>query len=121
GSRSREAARPQTPHSPPPPMAQPASDRSFSDDVATLYESTLVPLIFEPYADDLAARARGMRPGLSWKSPAVPARSRALATALPASCVFEATDLNVAMVNHTGRVGTGRPATWRQVDVMRPH
>ena len=39
-------------------MTKPKSDSSFSDDMARLYESTLVPLIFEPYADDLAARAR---------------------------------------------------------------
>ena len=33
------------------------SDSSFTDDVARFYEATLVPLIFEPYAEDLAARA----------------------------------------------------------------
>ena len=31
-------------------MAKPTSDSSFTDDVATFYEATLVPLIFEPAA-----------------------------------------------------------------------
>ena len=39
------------------------SDTSFTSDVAKFYESTLVPLIFEPYAADLAQRARALAPG----------------------------------------------------------
>ncbi len=38
-------------------MSKPKSDTSFTDDVAKSYESMLVPLIFEPYADDLADSA----------------------------------------------------------------
>ena len=49
-------------------MSKPTSDRSFTDDVATIYESTLVPLIFKPYADDLAARARALQPTLRARS-----------------------------------------------------
>jgi ubiquinone/menaquinone biosynthesis C-methylase UbiE len=43
-------------------MTKPASDSSFTNDVARFYESTLIPLIFEPYADDLAARAKALGP-----------------------------------------------------------
>ena len=43
-------------------MTKPTSESSFTKDVAAFYESTLVPLIFERYADDLAARALALNP-----------------------------------------------------------
>ena len=43
-------------------MTKPKSDSLFTEDVATFYESTLVPLIFEPYANDLADRAKSLDP-----------------------------------------------------------
>ena len=50
-------------------MTKPPSDSSFTTDVARLYEATLVPLIFEPYADDLAERAKALEsaPGPLWR------------------------------------------------------
>jgi SAM-dependent methyltransferase len=44
--------------------------------------------------------------------------TRALAASLPATCAITATDLNQAMVALAERVGTSRPVTWRQADVM---
>ena len=38
-----------------------ARDSVFTGSVAELYDSQLVPMIFEPYADDLARRVRGAR------------------------------------------------------------
>ena len=43
-------------------LTKPKTDTSFTTDVAELYESTLVPLIFRPYARDLAERARDLAP-----------------------------------------------------------
>ena len=40
------------------------SDTSFTDDVARLYEATLVPLIFEAYAEDLAGLPVAQAAGL---------------------------------------------------------
>ena len=37
-------------------MPMPTNDSRFSDAVAALYQDLLVPLIFAPYAADLAAR-----------------------------------------------------------------
>ena len=100
-------------------MTKPRSDSSFSDDVAKFYESTLVPLIFEPYADDLAARALALDPGSVLEvACGTGVVTRALAAALPATCAITATDLNQAMVAHAEQVGTARPTTWRQADVM---
>ncbi len=100
-------------------MTKPASDSSFTDDVATIYESTLVPLIFEPYADDLAARAKALEPtSVLEVACGTGVVTRALAASLPAACAITATDLSEAMVAHAQRVGTVRPVTWRQADVM---
>ena len=100
-------------------MTEPTSDRSFTDDVASVYQSTLVPLIFEPYADDLAARARALQPtSVLEVACGTGVVTRALAASLPATCAITATDLNQAMVALAERVGTSRPVTWRQADAM---
>ncbi|MDA1196254.1 MAG: class I SAM-dependent methyltransferase [Planctomycetota bacterium] len=100
-------------------MTKPASDSSFTDDVARFYESTLVPLIFEPYADDLAARVLALDPDRVLEvACGTGIVTRALAAALPASCEITATDLNTAMVAHGELIGTSRPVTWRQADVF---
>jgi ubiquinone/menaquinone biosynthesis C-methylase UbiE len=99
------------------------SDSSFTDDVAKLYEATLVPLIFEPYAEDLAARARALEPNAVLEiACGTGVVTRALATTLPAGCEIIATDLNNAMVTHAESVGTSRTVVWRQADAMAlPH
>ena len=97
----------------------PPSDRSFSGDVAMFYQSTLVPLIFEPYAEDLAARTRDLAPNTVLEvACGTGVVTRALAAALPASCEITATDLNSAMVGHAESIGTSQPVTWRQADVL---
>jgi len=99
-------------------MTKPTSDSSFTNDVAKFYESTLVPLIFEPYADDLAARAQALEPSSVLEvACGTGAATRALAAALPKACSITATDLNEAMVAHGEQVGTVHPVTWRQADV----
>jgi ubiquinone/menaquinone biosynthesis C-methylase UbiE len=94
------------------------SDSLFTDDVAKFYEATLVPLIFESYAEDLAARARALEPNEVLEvACGTGVVTRALATALPNSCEIIATDLNDAMVAHAELVGTARTVSWRQADV----
>lgn len=100
-------------------MTKPASDSSFTTEVAQFYESTLVPLIFRPYARDLAVRAKAITPRSVLEiACGTGVVTRALASALPAECSIVATDLNDAMVEHGQMVGTSRPVTWRQADVM---
>jgi ubiquinone/menaquinone biosynthesis C-methylase UbiE len=97
----------------------PTTDSSFTDDVAAFYDSTLVPLIFEPYAADLATRTQALHPtSVLEVACGTGVVTRALASSLPAACAITATDLNEAMVTHGERVGTVRPVTWRQADVM---
>ncbi|MFH0943606.1 MAG: methyltransferase domain-containing protein [Planctomycetota bacterium] len=99
-------------------MTRPASDNSFSHDVAKFYESTLVPLIFEPYAADLAARAKALEPrSVLEVACGTGVVTRALAAALPAECAIIATDLSGVMVAYGESLGTERPVTWGQADV----
>ena len=100
-------------------MKKPAIDSSFTTDVAEFYESALVPLIFRPYASDMAARAKDLQPqSVLEVACGTGVVTRALAAALPDECSIVATDLNEAMVAHGQLVGTSRPVTWRQADVV---
>ncbi len=100
-------------------MNKPTVDSSFTTDVARFYESSLVPLIFEPYAADLAGRAQAVEPtSVLEVACGTGVVTRALASALLPSCTIEATDLNDAMVTHAEMVGASRQVTWRQADVM---
>ena len=100
-------------------MTAPTSDSSFTTDVARFYEATLVPLIFRPYARDLAHRARALAPrSVLEVACGTGVVTRALASALPETCSITATDLNDAMIAHAAQVGTSRPVTWGQADAM---
>mgnify|MGYP002713204825 CR=1 FL=1 len=100
-------------------MTKPESDRSFTEDVARFYESTLVPMIFLPYARDLALRALQLQPDAVLEvACGTGVVTRALARVLDDACEIYATDLNEAMVSHAEQVGTSRPVEWSSADVM---
>ena len=94
-------------------------DRVFSDSVAQLYEQYMVPLIFEPYADDLTARLAALRPSAVLEIAAgTGVVTRHMAARLPADVSIVATDLNQPMLDHAMRIGTSRAVTWQQADAM---
>jgi SAM-dependent methyltransferase len=99
-------------------------DEVFAGSIPEVYDTHLVPLIFEPYAAALAARLRARVPAHG------PARvlelaagtgvlTRALAAALPPRVTIVATDLNGPMLDQARAIGTTRPVEWRQADAMR--
>jgi SAM-dependent methyltransferase len=95
------------------------TDKLFAGSIPKLYEEVLVPLIFEPYANDLVARLATRAPGRVLEVAAgTGAVTRKLATALPPSSSIVATDLNQAMIDTAVQVGTSRPVEWRQADAM---
>ncbi len=95
------------------------ADHIFTGKVAELYEQRLVPLIFEPYAADLVHRLGSLAKGeLLEVAAGTGVVTRALATALSSSVLITATDLNPGMIEEAKRVGTPRPVTWEQADVM---
>src|SRR5438105_15926731 len=96
------------------------SDKVFSGSIATLYDTYLVPLIFEPYAADLAKRlaSRSVTRVLEIAA-GTGVVTRALVSALPPNVSIVATDLNQPMLDHAAALGTKRPVEWRQADAMQ--
>jgi SAM-dependent methyltransferase len=94
------------------------NDRVFAGSIPALYERYLVPMIFAPYAADLARRAAATRPKRVLEIAAgTGVVTRALAEALPDAGIV-ATDLNPAMLEQARAMGTARPVEWRQADAM---
>lgn len=91
----------------------------FVGSVPALYDALLVPMIFAPYAADLAERVRQRSPSsLLELACGTGAVTRALAERLPATVSMLATDLSQPMLDRAARIGTRRPVTWQQADAM---
>lgn len=94
-------------------------DRRFAGSIPMLYEQLLVPLIFAPYAADLAARAAALQPRSVLEIAAgTGVVTRALARLLPLDCEIVATDLNPAMLAHAATLAIARPVRWQPADAM---
>ena len=101
-------------------MNQSGSDTVFAGSVPELYDSHLVPLIFEPYAADLARRVAALVPARVLETAAgTGVVTRAMARALPASVELVATDLNQPMLDRAATIGVARPVRWQQADALR--
>src|SRR5688572_11913895 len=91
------------------------TDKVFAGSIPKLYDTYLVPLIFEPYAVDLVDRlgSRSLSRVLEIAA-GTGVVTRALASALPESVSIVATDLNQAMLDQASAVGTKRPVEDRK-------
>ena len=101
-------------------MANEHSDRVFAGSIPKLYDTLLVPLIFEPYAADLVGRLASLP--LEWVleiAAGTGVLTRSMAAALPYRVSIVATDLNQPMLDYASAVGTRRPVEWRQADAMQ--
>jgi len=97
-----------------------STDTLFAGSIPQLYERHLVPLIFEPFAVDLAARVAQRRPERVLEIAAgTGVVTRRLAESLPAGVAIVATDLNQAMLDQAAARGVSRPVEWRQADAMQ--
>jgi SAM-dependent methyltransferase len=95
-------------------------DTVFAGSVPELYDSHLVPLIFEPYAADLAGRVAALDPARVLETAAgTGVVTRALARTLSTRVELVATDLNQPMLDRASAVGTSRPVQWKQADAQR--
>ena len=101
-------------------MSSTDTDKVFAGSVPKLYETYLVPLIFEPYAADLVTRlaSRSLTRVLEIAA-GTGVVTRALASILPESVAIVATDLNPPMLGQASATGTKRPVEWRQADAMQ--
>jgi SAM-dependent methyltransferase len=101
-------------------MSNPDTDKVFAGSIPKLYDTHLVPLIFEPYAADLAKRLSSRTLSRVLEVAAgTGVLTRALASRLPERVSLVATDLNQAMLDHASAVGTKRMVEWRQADAMQ--
>src|SRR5688572_3462352 len=96
------------------------SDKLFAGSIPEIYDEYLVPLIFEPYAEDLAARLIS-RPVANVLELAAGTGvvTRRLAAVLRGDVSIVATDLNQPMLDRAARTGTARPVDWRQADALQ--
>ena len=100
-------------------MSDQNSDKVFAGSVPEVYETHLVPLIFQPYAEDLAARLASRKLTKVLEIAAgTGAVTRVMASRLPASVSITATDLSQPMLDQAAARGTSRPVEWHQADAM---
>jgi len=96
-----------------------ATDKLFAGSIPALYDHYLGPLIFAPYADDLARRMAGLRPARVLEVAAgTGIVTRALRRALPETVEIVATDLNQPMLDHAAAVEPLANVLWRQADAL---
>jgi ubiquinone/menaquinone biosynthesis C-methylase UbiE len=95
-----------------------STDLAFAGSIPALYDRYLGPLLFEPYAEDLARRAAGLRPADILETAAGTGLVTAeVAKALPEARIV-ATDLNQAMLDiAAARIGSPN-ASFRQADAQ---
>jgi ubiquinone/menaquinone biosynthesis C-methylase UbiE len=97
-----------------------SSDTVFSGSVPEIYDTHLVPLIFESFADDLARRVTANSPGTVLETAAGSGVvTRALAPLLGPDATYVVTDLNQPMLDHAyKRQGVDKRITWQQADAL---
>jgi ubiquinone/menaquinone biosynthesis C-methylase UbiE len=95
------------------------TDKVFAGSIPEIYDRLMVPLIFEPYALDLAARMAALAPTDVLETAAgTGVLTRALAARLPPSVRIVATDLNQPMLDHAAKRLSGRAVEWKQADAL---
>jgi ubiquinone/menaquinone biosynthesis C-methylase UbiE len=95
------------------------SDKLFTGSIPEIYEKYLVPLIFEHYAKDLAARLNE-KPVSSVLEIAAGTGvvTRAVADELSADVSIVATDLNQDMLDYGAAVRSDKNVLWQKADAM---
>lgn len=95
------------------------SDKIFSGSVPEFYETYLVPLIFEPYARDLALRVAAEPVSRVLEIAAgTGVVTRALADALGPDVSILATDLNQPMLDWGASIRADGNVEWRRADAL---
>ncbi|MGE0094549.1 MAG: class I SAM-dependent methyltransferase [Alphaproteobacteria bacterium] len=97
-----------------------ATDKLFSGSIPEIYDRLLVPLIFEPYALDLARRLAEIGPLAVLEIAAgTGVLTRAIAARLPAHARVVATDISPPMLDRAkARQAQDGRIAWRQADAL---
>jgi ubiquinone/menaquinone biosynthesis C-methylase UbiE len=100
-------------------VTHPDLDKVFAGSIPKFYDDILVPLIFAPYANDLAQRVAARAPARVLEIAAgTGVVTRAMRAILPGPTHVVASDLNQAMLDTAAAIGTPGPVEWRQADAM---
>ncbi len=97
------------------------SHKLFAGSIPEIYDTYLVPLIFEAYAKDIAERTAALGPRIVLETAAGSGVvTRALAPRLAADARYVVTDLNWDMMEYAERrQGPDDRMAWRQADALR--
>lgn len=90
----------------------------FAGSIPALYHRHLGPLLFEPYAADLADRLKDVGGRLLETAAGTGIATRALDRAMGGDVFIVATDLNPAMLDQAVRVGGSPRISWRPADAQ---
>jgi len=94
-------------------------NRSFAGSMPELYDRILVPVMFEPFAQDLAERLRGMTSGHILEIAAgTGVVTRALTRVLPPEVAITATDLNPAVLDWAKSHSRPERVRWQEADAL---
>jgi ubiquinone/menaquinone biosynthesis C-methylase UbiE len=96
------------------------TDKVFAGSIPENYDRYMVPLIFQPFAADLARRAAALSPNAVLETAAgTGVVTRALAPKLAAGTRYVATDFNQPMLDHAAsQQGPGGHIEWHQADAQ---
>ncbi|ESX19754.1 class I SAM-dependent methyltransferase [Mesorhizobium sp. LSJC264A00] len=96
------------------------TDKVFAGSIPENYDRYMVPLIFEPFAADLARRAASLSPGAVLEVAAgTGVVTRALAPKLSPGASYVVTDLNQPMLDYAAsRQAPDSRIQWRQADAL---
>ena len=96
------------------------SDKLFAGSIPENYDRHMAPLIFEPFAADLAQRAASLSPRAVLETAAgTGVVTRALAPRLPPGASYIVTDLNQPMLDYAAsRQAPDTRIEWRQADAL---
>jgi ubiquinone/menaquinone biosynthesis C-methylase UbiE len=97
-----------------------ASDKLFAGSIPEVYDRLLVPLIFQPFANDLAERLAALGPQSVLETAAgTGVLTRAMAARLSPTVRIVATDLNQPMLDlAAAKQPDGSRIEWRQADAL---
>jgi ubiquinone/menaquinone biosynthesis C-methylase UbiE len=97
----------------------PQGDKVFAGSIPAIYDQYLRPLIFEPYAVDLAERLSDLRDGQILETAAgTGVVTHALTGRLEHGVQIVATDLNQPMLDYAATLFSSPRVSWRQADAL---
>jgi SAM-dependent methyltransferase len=94
------------------------TDVAFTGSIPEIYDRYMGPMLFEPFARDLARRFEGFEGRLLETAAGTGRVTRALAEATGPGARIVATDLNQPMLDHAAQVVRSPKVEWRQADAQ---